>query len=96
MPKFTVPAILALALLLLAFALFFVTILVPLEGAPRDLVMVIVGGILALLTQVYSFYFGSSEGSRKKDKSQQTLATTGYVDVKDTGPNPPGSESNES
>ena len=63
-----VPAILALVLLILAFALFFVVILIDVPQDVRDITMVIIGLIGGSLGQVYSFYFGSSEGSRAKDE----------------------------
>lgn len=71
-----VPAILALALVALAFALFFIVILVDVTREVRDITMVIIGLVGASLGQVYSFYFGSSEGSRNKDREPESLITT--------------------
>ncbi|MCK5609880.1 hypothetical protein KAR91_48860 [Candidatus Pacearchaeota archaeon] len=61
------PSILAIALLVLAFALFFIVILIDVAQPVRDITMVIIGLVGGNLGQVYSFYFGSSEGSRAKD-----------------------------
>ena len=70
-----IPAILALVLLVLAFALFFVVILGEVPQEVRDITMVIIGLIGGVLGQVYSFYFGSSEGSRAKDGRPGTSNT---------------------
>lgn len=64
---------LALGASILCFALFYILIFKSemLEGGKKDVVLYILGVLSALLTQIYSYYFGSSAGSAAKS---QTLA----------------------
>ncbi len=60
--------ILALGTVLITLALFYVLIFSPktVEGDSKDIVMYILGVLSAILTQIYSYYFGSSAGSAAK------------------------------
>jgi hypothetical protein len=58
---------LALGTTLLTFALFFALIFGYVgKGDTKDIVLYILGVLSAIVTQVFSFYFGSSQGSRDK------------------------------
>jgi len=62
--------ILALALLLITFALFAVVMFdhSPVDSTRKDILIYILGVLSAISTQIVSYYFGSSQGS--KDKSE--------------------------
>lgn len=61
--------ILALAITGLSFVLFAVLIFVNVTAEAKDILIYILGVLSALVTQVASYYFGSSMGS--KDKSEE-------------------------
>ena len=61
--------ILALAITGLSFVLFAVLIFVDVTPQAKDVIIYILGVLSALVTQVASYYFGSSMGS--KDKSEE-------------------------
>lgn len=65
----------ALGTIILVLALFFVLIFTPsvIKSNSKDIVMYILGVLSAVLTQVYSYYFGSSAGSAAKDKAIQSI-----------------------
>jgi len=62
--------ILALTLLLITFALFAVVMFdhSPVDSSRKDILIYILGVLSAISTQIVSYYFGSSQGS--KDKSE--------------------------
>jgi hypothetical protein len=66
-----VPLILAVlapaAVVLIALLLIFVS--VP-EGQGRDILMMLLGALVAMAKDVYGFEFGSSRGSREKGQAQ--------------------------
>jgi hypothetical protein len=66
-----VTPVLALAILLLTFVLFGVVMFdnTPVESSRKDILIYILGVLSAISTQIVSYYFGSSQGS--KDKSDQ-------------------------
>lgn len=66
-----VSPVIALGTVMLTFFLFYVLIfkddlLVDKDQHKKDILMYVLGVLSAILTQVYSFYFGSSQGSRAK------------------------------
>ena len=61
--------VLALSVTGLSFALFVVIIFVEVTAEAKDILIYILGVLSALVTQVASYYFGSSMGS--KDKSEE-------------------------
>ena len=63
--------ILALAILLLTFVLFGVVMFdnTPVETSRKDILIYVLGVLSAIATQIVSYYFGSSQGS--KDKADQ-------------------------
>jgi len=66
-----VTPVLALSLLLLTFILFGVVMFdnTPVESSRKDILIYILGVLSAISTQIVSYYFGSSQGS--KDKGDQ-------------------------
>jgi len=66
-----VTPVLALSILLLTFVLFGVVMFndTPLEASRKDILIYILGVLSAIASQIVSYYFGSSQGS--KDKSDQ-------------------------
>jgi hypothetical protein len=66
-----VTPVLALSILLLTFVLFGVVMFDnnPVESSRKDILIYILGVLSAIATQIVSYYFGSSQGS--KDKADQ-------------------------
>lgn len=63
-----IASFLALFSLFLAFGLFFVLIYFPLDPTKKDIAIYILGVLSAIITQVFSFYFGSSKDSEVKNR----------------------------
>lgn len=63
-----IASFLALSALFLAFGLFFVLIYFPLDPTKKDIAIYILGVLSAIITQVFSFYFGSSKDSEVKNR----------------------------
>ena len=72
-----VSPILALGATLITFVLFYLVIFQNKTFDPgiKDIVVYILGVLSALLTQIFSFYFGSSKGSTEKNNIIQTMHT---------------------
>jgi len=68
--KNTLP-LMALGTILLSFILFYVLIFSPnlIPMSSKDIVIYILGVLSGILSQVYSYYFGSSAGSAAKQKT---------------------------
>jgi len=66
-----VSPLLALGTVVIVLALFYVLVFSPstVKGDSKDIVMYILGVLSAVLTQIYSYYFGSSAGSQAKDRT---------------------------
>lgn len=66
-----VTPVLALSILLLTFILFGIVMFdnTPVESSRKDILIYILGVLSAISTQIVSYYFGSSQGS--KDKGDQ-------------------------
>lgn len=64
-----VNAYLALGTVVLIFILFYILVFKPksVSEGSKDVVLYILGALSAILTQIYSYYFGSSSGSAAKD-----------------------------
>lgn len=62
---------LALGTIILVLALFFVLVFTPsvIKSESKDVIIYILGVLSAVLTQIYSYYFGSSAGSAEKQKT---------------------------
>jgi len=65
-----ISALLAMGSTLLIFSLFFVIIFRNdlIQNSVKDVVLYVLGVLSAIITQVFSFYFGSSLGSENKTK----------------------------
>jgi hypothetical protein len=61
----------ALGTIIIVLALFYVLIFSPsvIKSESKDVIMYILGVLSALLTQIYSYYFGSSQGSADKSRT---------------------------
>jgi len=66
-----VTAFLAIGSTLLTFTLFYIIIFRnhTIKAEVKDVVLYVLGVLSAILTQVFSFYFGSSQGSADKNKT---------------------------
>ena len=66
-----ISAYLAIAATLLCFCLFYIVVINPklCENADKQVLTYILGVLSALLSQVYSYYFGSSAGSSRKGET---------------------------
>lgn len=64
-----VTPILALGVVGLSFTLFTILIFVDVKPEAKDILIYILGVLSAAVTQILSYYFGSSQGS--KDKSEE-------------------------
>jgi hypothetical protein len=71
--KVVTPA-LALGVVALSFALFAVLIFVNVDIHSKDILIYILGVLSAAVTQILSYYFGSSDGSKQKDGALESLA----------------------
>ena len=69
-----VTPVLALGVVTLSFILFAVLIFVNVTPEAKDILIYILGVLSAAVTQILSYYFGSSQGS--KDKSNEIKALT--------------------
>jgi hypothetical protein len=77
------PSILALSTVLLTFILFGVFAFSAVKpGIQHDIVVYILGVLSAIATQIYSYYFGSSAGSKDKDKSIERILQQGQENRK--------------
>jgi len=63
--------VMALSTIIIVLALFYVLIFSPsvIRSESKDIIMYILGVLSALLTQIYSYYFGSSQGSADKSRT---------------------------
>lgn len=62
-----VTPVLALGVVTLSFILFTVLIFVEVKAEAKDILIYILGILSAVVTQIISYYFGSSAGSKEKD-----------------------------
>jgi hypothetical protein len=62
-----VTPVLALGVTVLTFGLFAMLIFVDVKPEAKDILIYILGALSAALTQILSYYFGSSAGSKEKD-----------------------------
>ncbi len=67
-----VTPVLALGVVTLSFVLFAILIFVEVKQEAKDILIYILGVLSAAVTQILSYYFGSSQGS--KDKSDEIKA----------------------
>ena len=58
--------ILAIGVICLSFVLFGVLMMIEVKSIAKDILIYILGVLSAAITQILSFYFGSSQGSKNK------------------------------
>jgi len=68
-----VTPVLALGVVALSFVLFAILIFVEVRPEAKDILIYILGVLSAAVTQVLSYYFGSSQGSKDKDDQKKGL-----------------------
>jgi len=68
-----VTPVLALSILLLTFVLFGVVMFndTPIEASRKDILIYILGVLSAIASQIVSYYFGSSAGSKEKTEAKK-------------------------
>lgn len=59
-------AYMALLITAAIIAALFLLVYVPMPGPSKDAILMIIGGLIARVSDVYAYYFGSSEGSQRK------------------------------
>lgn len=64
--------VLAVGAILLSFILFYVILFKEL-GAEKDIIIYVLGAITAMVGQIFSYYFGSSSGSKQKAEQLDSL-----------------------
>ena len=69
-----VTPVLALGSVILSFALFAVLIFIDVKPEAKDILIYILGVLSAAITQILSYYFGSSVGSKDKDEQLKGLS----------------------
>jgi len=68
-----VTPLLALGSVILSFVLFAVLIFIEVKPEAKDILIYILGVLSAAITQILSYYFGSSVGSKDKDEKIKGL-----------------------
>lgn len=76
--------IIAYATITLTFLLFYIVVLSGsgIEQGKKEIVMYILGVLSAISSQIYSYYFGSSMGSRDKAETIKALTSQSELGVK--------------
>jgi energy-converting hydrogenase Eha subunit A len=69
-----VTPLLALGVTALSFVLFAILIFVDVKPEAKDILIYILGVLSAAVTQILSYYFGSSQGSKDKEDKLKGLA----------------------
>jgi hypothetical protein len=69
-----VTPLLALGVVALSFILFAILIFVDVKPEAKDILIYILGVLSAAVTQILSYYFGSSQGSKDKEDKLKGLA----------------------
>ena len=69
-------AVLAGFVILISFFLFFMIICIEFTVTQKDIIIYILGVLSALDTQIISYYFGSSQGSREKTETMSKMMST--------------------
>ena len=69
-----VTPVLALGSVILSFVLFAVLIFIDVQPEAKDILIYILGVLSAAITQILSYYFGSSVGSKDKDEQLKGLS----------------------
>lgn len=65
--------LIAFATILLTFSLFYATLFTNLADGRKDVILYILGVLSAISTQIFSYYFGSSQGSAEKTRAINSM-----------------------
>ena len=76
-----VTPVLALGSVILSFALFAVLIFIDVQPEAKDILIYILGVLSAAITQILSYYFGSSVGSKDKDEQLKGLSKWNFHEI---------------
>lgn len=68
-----VTPVLALGVVALSFVLFAILIFIEVKAEAKDILIYVLGVLSAAVTQILSYYFGSSAGSKEKDDKLKGL-----------------------
>lgn len=68
-----ITTVLSLGVIALSFALFAVLMTIEVKSIAKDILIYILGVLSAAITQILSFYFGSSQGSKNKQQEIDRL-----------------------
>lgn len=68
-----VTPVLALGVVALSFILFAILIFIEVKAEAKDILIYVLGVLSAAVTQILSYYFGSSAGSKEKDDKLKGL-----------------------
>ena len=72
--KFDLKPLLALAAIIGFFAAIIVLISAPdIPGSVKDILLILIGALVAIVKDVFGYYFGSSEGSARKTELLTTV-----------------------
>lgn len=74
-----VTPILALGSVILSFSLFAVLIFIDVKAEAKDILIYILGVLSAAVTQILSYYFGSSSGQADKEEKLKELTKWNYL-----------------
>lgn len=74
--KDNVGPILALVTVIGTFALFGLSFFLKVDGASEKVLFMVIGALSSIATTVVTYYFGSSEGSAKKNAIFQSIKKT--------------------
>ena len=70
--------ILAIGVICLSFVLFGVLMMIEVKSIAKDILIYILGVLSAAITQILSFYFGSSQGSKNKQAEIDKMMGNGH------------------
>jgi hypothetical protein len=76
MERFTkaVQSLIAIGVVLAAFLLFYALLFKEVNGVAKDVILFVLGCVSSNMTQIISYYFGSSKGSDDKSNTIHTLS----------------------
>ena len=72
-PQANTPKVLAAAAMVSFAAAVVTLIFIPIPPNSKDILLVSIGALSSMCGQVYSFYFGSSTGSKEKSKTIEDM-----------------------
>jgi len=70
-----VQTIIAIVVVFATFLLFYALLFKDINGVAKDIILFVLGCVSSNLTQIISYYFGSSKGADDKSNTIHTLST---------------------